>query len=71
MTKVIARYRLQSPLAEAQLARLAQARSVYGVLNFDIDTTANRLAVEYDASRLRPEEVAAVLRGAAVPAIPE
>jgi len=71
MTKVIVRYRLQSPLAEPQLARLAEARSVYGILNFDLDTAADRLAVEYDASRLRPEEVAGVLRRAGVPAVPE
>ena len=67
MTKVLIRFRLQSPLTETQLARLANARSVYGVLNFHLDD--NTLAVEYDATRLRPEEVAAVLHRAGIPVV--
>ena len=71
MTKVVIRFRLQSPLTEPQLARLADARSVYGVLDFQIDEGSRSLAVEYDATRLTPDEVATVLHGAGLPAVRE
>jgi hypothetical protein len=68
MTKVDLHFRLQSPLAEPQLARLADLRGVYGVLGFRLEPDA--LAVEYDATRLRPAEVEALLHGAGIPALP-
>ena len=71
MTKVVARFRLQSGLTERQLARLADLRGVYGVLGFDLDQANHRLSVEYDATRLRPEEVTSLLHRAGVPALRE
>ena len=71
MTKVVIRFRLQSPLTGPQLARLAEARSVYGVLDFQLDDPRRSLAVEYDATRLTPDEVATVLHRAGIPAIRE
>ncbi len=71
MTKVLLRFRLQSPLTESQLGRLADARSVYGVLDFQLDPSGASLAVEYDATRLRPDEVTAVLHRAGIPAVRE
>ena len=68
MTKVDLRFRLQSPLAEPQLTRLSDLRGVYGVLGFRLEPGA--LAVEYDATRLRPAEVEALLHGAGIPAVP-
>jgi hypothetical protein len=68
MTKVDLHFRLQAPLAEPQLARLADLRGVYGVLGFRLEPGA--LAVEYDATRLRPAEVEALLHHAGIPALP-
>ncbi|HYM13141.1 MAG TPA: hypothetical protein VEU62_20540 [Bryobacterales bacterium] len=71
MTKVDIRFRLQSPLSEEQLRRLADVRSVYGVLGFHLDESDSVLVVEYDATRLRPEEVAGVLHRAGLAALRE
>ena len=71
MTKVDMRFRLQSPLSEAQRGRLAETRSVYGVLDFHLDESDGVLVVEYDATRLRPEEVVGILHRAGLPALQE
>ena len=68
MTRVELHFRLQAPLAEPQLARLADLRGVYGVLGFRLAEGA--LAVEYDATRLRPAEVEALLHHAGIAAVP-
>ncbi len=70
MTKVLARFRLQAPLSVAQLERLAELRGVYGVLNFEWQDGQGEFAVEYDATRLRPEEVAGLLRRNGIPVLP-
>ena len=69
MTKVQIRFRLQEPLHEIQLERLTDLRGVYGILNFEAKTGATALGVEYDATRLRPEEVAALVRRAGIAAV--
>jgi len=71
MTKVQIRFRLQSALSEAQRSRLAEAHAVYGVQRIQVEEPGASLTVEYDASRLRPEEVEAVLRRAGVAAVRE
>lgn len=71
MTKVDIRFKLQAPLTPAQLARLAEARGVYGILELDLDEVAGGLHVEYDASRLNPQEVEGVLRRAGLPVVRE
>ncbi len=69
MTRVELRFRLQSPLTEAQLERLAEARSVYGFLRIVVGDGSGGLLVEYDASRLTAGEVTAVLLAAGVPVL--
>jgi hypothetical protein len=70
MTKVLVRYQLQSPLGDSHLARLADLRGFYGILSFEHDANAGILAVEYDATRLRPPEVASLLRRHGLPVVP-
>jgi hypothetical protein len=70
VTKVVIRFRLQSPLTEAQLARLAELRGVYGILNFEADESSGAFGVEYDATRLCPAEVASLLRASGIPVLP-
>ena len=69
MTKVQIHFRLQKPLDDAQLERLSNAGSLYGLHKVQI-TSPDALMVEYDASRLRPAEVEAALLGAGIPVAP-
>ena len=71
MTKVRIRFRLPAPLTAAQLERFSDARGVYGLLDLDLDPAGEGFAVEYDATRLTPEEVAALLRSAGIAAVRE
>jgi len=68
MTKVELRYRLTRPLDEALMQRIADAHSVYGMLRVRPENGMDRLVVEYDASRLTPAEVDAVLHRLGIPA---
>jgi hypothetical protein len=70
MTKVLIRFQLQSPLTDAHLAQLAGLRGVYGLLHCEFDWEACTCAVEYDATRLRPAEVGALLRRHGIPVLP-
>lgn len=70
MTKVLLRFELQAPLTDAHLAQLADLRGVYGILHFEFDQEASTFAVEYDATRLRPAEVGALLRRHGIPVLP-
>jgi len=70
MTKVVVRFRLQSPLTDLQLARLAALRGVYGVISWEFNSESTTFAVECDATRLRPPEVAALLRRNGIPVLP-
>jgi ribosomal 30S subunit maturation factor RimM len=67
MTKVQVRYKLLRKLDEAMLTRVARTHGVYGILRVEPDADGNALTVEYDATRLRPAEVAAVLGRAGIP----
>ena len=68
MTKVQIRFRLRKPLDDAALARLAEAHSHYGIFKLNPAASLDRLDVEYDATRLRPSEVEAVLAAAGIAA---
>jgi hypothetical protein len=70
MTKVQIHFRLQKPLDDVLLARLADVHSLYGIQKVNVAPTLDSLTVEYDASRLRPAEVEAALAGAGIPALP-
>ena len=67
MTKVQIRFRLERPLDEAMLPRLASAHSVYGILRVQTEPSTQEVIVDFDASRLKPEDVGAVLKRGGVP----
>jgi len=71
MTRVQIHFRLQKPLDEPQLARIADAYSLYGIQKVRVAPSLDSLTVEYDATRLRPAEVEAALAGAGLPVIAE
>jgi hypothetical protein len=66
MTKVQIRFRLERPLDETGLERIADAHAVYGITRVHIESV-DRLAVEYDATRLSPQQVEATLRRSGLP----
>ncbi|MBI3665675.1 MAG: hypothetical protein HY236_05520 [Acidobacteria bacterium] len=68
MTRVFIHFDLPSALTEGQLARLAEVRGVYGFLGIRLDEDRRRLIVEYDATRLNPNEVRAELHRVGIPA---
>jgi hypothetical protein len=70
MTKVQMGFRLERPLDQQLMSRMAQAYSIYGIQKIQISPSADALTVEYDATRLRPAEVHAALSAAGIPAIP-
>ncbi len=71
MTKVQIPFRLQRPLDETMMGRIADAHSIYGILRIQVEKDLDRLLVEYDATRLRPSEVEATLARAGIPVEPQ
>jgi len=69
MTKVALRYRLLKPLDETLMQRIARAHAIYGLLAVRPAPSLEELTVEYDASRLTPEQVEAALHRAGIPAV--
>jgi len=70
MTRVQVRFRLRRPLNDEMLGRLSAAHAIYGIQKVKVAADLESLMVEYDATRLRPAEVAAALAGAGIPAEP-
>jgi len=70
MTKVQVRFRLQKPLDDTMLSRISDAHAVYGIQKVKVAPTLDGLTVEYDATRLRPAEVASALSGVGIPVTP-
>ena len=70
MTKLQVRFRLQKPLDDGMLTRIADAHTIYGIQKVKLSSSLDGLMVEYDATRLRPAEVEAVLAGAGIPVKP-
>jgi len=66
MTKVQIRFRLEKPLDDVQLQRLSDTTSLYGIQRVKLAPAMDSLLVEYDATRLRPQEVEAALTGAGI-----
>jgi allophanate hydrolase subunit 1 len=52
-------FRLRQPLDDAKRKKLSDASAIYGIQK--VKLSADDLMVEYDASRLRPEEVEAAV----------
>lgn len=71
MTKVQTEFQLQRPLDETAMSRIADAYSIYGIQKIRIDPAANKLIVEYDATRLQPAEVYSALANAGIPVLPK
>jgi hypothetical protein len=70
MTKVQLRFRFERPLVEAELRRLADAHTLYGIHHVRLDPSMDGVTVEYDASRLGPREVESAMAGAGIPLKP-
>lgn len=68
MTKVQLRFELARPLDEALMACIAGAHSQYGIHRVQVAPSLDGITVEYDASRLTPDDVEAALRKAGIPA---
>ncbi len=67
MTKVQIRYRLERPLDEQAMSRIAWAHAIYGILRIQLIAPANEIVVDYDASRLLIEDVGAALKRFGIP----
>jgi hypothetical protein len=70
MTKLQVNFKLQKPLDDFMMARIADAYSLYGIQKVKIAPTLDSLMVEYDATRLRPAEVEAALSNSGIPVEP-
>ena len=64
MTQLDIAFRYGTPPGENELHALTYARDVYGIRKIEFDETQQIVRVEYDASRLSEETVAAILRRA-------
>jgi hypothetical protein len=69
MTKVQLPFSLAAPLDEATINRLANVYEIYGILRIKAEPGGQKLTVEYDATRLTPQDVEAVLARAGVPLV--
>ncbi len=65
------RFRLEKPLDEAALERLARLHSIYGIQRARPSEDLREITVDYDASRLTPDQVEALLRRFGLAAVPE
>jgi len=67
MTKVQLEYDLVRPLTDADAGGIADVHSWYGILRVQPAPSMDKLAVEYDASRLSEQDVEAVLQRFGLP----
>jgi hypothetical protein len=68
MTKVQIRYRLEKPPDERMMEQIAAAHSIYGIMRLQpVLPALEEIVVDYDASRLKPEDVGAALRRTGLP----
>lgn len=67
MTKVQLEYDLVRPLTDADAGRVADVHSYYGILRVQPAPSLDKLAVEYDASRLSEQDVESVLQRFGLP----
>jgi hypothetical protein len=64
MTKVELHYDLAAPADEALMNAIDRAHSVYGIQSVRLANSLDSIAVTYDASRLKRDDVEDVLRRA-------
>ena len=68
MTKVQIRFRLGKPPDERTMEKIAAAHSIYGIMRVQpVLPSLEEIVVDYDASRLKTEDVGAVLRRGGLP----
>jgi hypothetical protein len=68
MTKVQIRFRLEKPPDERMMEQIAAAHSIYGIMRVQpLSPTLEEIVVDYDASRLKTEDVGAALRRGGLP----
>jgi len=61
MTKIQLGYDLVRPLTDADASKVAAVHSQYGIFQVHMTPAMDKLAVEYDASRLSEKDVEDVL----------
>ena len=66
MTKIQMNFRLLEPLSDASMAKLSDASAIYGIQKVKLGNGS--LMVEYDATRMRPQEVEAAIAQAGIAA---
>jgi len=64
MTQLDVAFRYAKPPGESELRALTYARDVYGIRKIEFEEEQQIVRVEYDATRLNDDNVAAILRGA-------
>jgi len=69
MTRVQIHFRLEKPLDDVLLQRLSDTSALYGIQRIKLAPAMDELMVEYDATRLRPQEVESALAGAGIAAV--
>jgi hypothetical protein len=67
MTKVQLTFKLTRDLSDQDLKALAHVHAVYGILAARVVASSNELFVEYDASRLSPDDVRGTLQQHGIP----
>jgi hypothetical protein len=65
MTKTQIRYRLERPLNEELMPRVAAAHAIYGIMR--VQVAGQEIIVDYDASRLMTGDVEAALKRVGIP----
>jgi len=66
MTLVEVTYEFEAPLMAEQFRRLGEFANTYGLRRFHVDEEKKLLRFEYDASRLKQDAVAKLLRQAGI-----
>jgi hypothetical protein len=70
MTRVQLQFDLLRPLDDVLMDRIARAHGVYGIEHIKVAPNLQSITVEYDATRMNPSEVEAVLLRAGIPVNP-
>lgn len=69
MTKVQKHFRLQRPLDDALMEKIAEANSIYGIERIRIAPSREELMVEVDATRMRAVDVEMALQRVGIPVV--
>jgi allophanate hydrolase subunit 1 len=67
MTKVQVTYQLDGPVDEAVMERISRAHGVYGLQAVQLSPAMDSLFVQYDATRMKLEDVDQTLHSAGLP----